>query len=41
MIYAKYNIIPPKEWQHNPLIHDKNGNTIAVLLAKNGTIPPK
>ena len=36
MILAKYGINIPKYWEHNPLLIDKNGNTVAMLLAYKG-----
>lgn len=33
MIYADKGIIPPKEWEHNPTIHDAVGYTVAMRLA--------
>ena len=29
--WLKY--IPPKEWNHDPLLVDKYGNTIGILLS--------
>ena len=34
MLIVKYlGQIPPKEWYHDPLLEDKNGDTVAILLA--------
>ena len=33
MYLASNSIIPPKEWHHDSLIHDKHGSTVALLLA--------
>ena len=33
MLYARNGIVPPKEWKHDPSIEDKNGKTVAMLLA--------
>ena len=45
MILASRGIVPPKEWEYREeerfLIRDVNQNTVALLLAKNGIIPPK
>lgn len=40
MIYASKGIMPPKEWEHDPNLKDKNNNTVALLLAKTSIIPP-
>lgn len=40
MILASKLIIPPKEWVHNPFIHNKNNITTAMFLADKGIIPP-
>ena len=36
MKLAEYNIDIPKYWEHDPLLIDKNGNTVAMYLAFNG-----
>ena len=41
MLFADRDIIPPKEWNHDPLIKNVNGQTIALILAGSGIIPPK
>ena len=33
--------IPDKKYYHNPIITDKEGNTVAMILALNNIIPPK
>lgn len=32
--------IPNKEWDHDPYLLDKYNNTVGMMLAKNGIIPP-
>ena len=34
MILAYHEIIPSKEWWHNPLITDKYGSTVAIYIAE-------
>ena len=41
MILADSGIIPPKEWEHDKKMTDEYGNTVGILLAENGVIPPK
>ena len=41
MCLAENEIIPPKEWYHNPNINSKYFNTVAEILANKGIIPPK
>ena len=41
MIYARYGIISPKEWEHDPNLTNKNSYTVAMILAFKGIIPPK
>ena len=41
MILASKGIIPPKEWRHDPLLKDKNNNTVAIILSSKGIIPPR
>ena len=41
MIYAINNIIPPKEWKHNPTLKDKNNQTVAMHLIDRKIFPPK
>ena len=36
MKLAEYNIDIPKYWEHDPLLKDKYGKTVAMLLAENG-----
>ena len=33
--------IPDGCWNHDPILLDNNGNTVAMRLAYNGIIPPK
>ena len=34
-MYLVYNgIIPPKEWEHNPKLYNKDSETVAVILLK-------
>ena len=40
MLLADKGIIPPEEWEHNPILkEDINGNTVAMILASKGIIP--
>lgn len=41
MRYANEGIIPPKEWQHDPLITNVCQYTIATILAIKGILPPE
>lgn len=42
MQLAYHEIIPPKEWQHDPnMVENTNGDTVAIHLAVKGIIPPK
>ena len=41
MTLASKRIIPPKKWHHNPTLHNKYGDTVAIILASKGIIPPK
>ena len=41
MILAIKGIVPPKEWNHDPLLKDRNDNTVAIILSSKGIIPPK
>ena len=42
MIYAEHGVIPPKEWEHDPLLTDSEGWTVAMLIADCcERIPPK
>ena len=36
MRLANYGVDIPKYWEHNPLLTDYDGNTVAMLLAENG-----
>ena len=40
MKLARCGIDIPKYWEHDPLLTDEDGNTVAMLLAKNEIIPP-
>ncbi len=41
-ILAIYKVIPPKYFEHDPNIKDKQYSlTVAMILAKNGIIPPR
>lgn len=33
--------IPDKAWEHDPLLKNEDGETVALILAKKGIIPPK
>lgn len=33
--------IPSDKYQHNPTLKNKDGYTVALLLAEKGIIPPK
>ena len=33
-------IIPPKEWEHNPEIKNRDGETVGYLLSKNNIEVP-
>ena len=35
MYLAKNNIIPSKEWEHDPELKDKYGNTVCYYLFNN------
>lgn len=37
---AAHGHIPSKIWRHEPYVIDSKGNTVAMLLAQNGIIPP-
>jgi len=41
MILAYNGKVPPKEWYHDPSITNKNGCTVAMVLASKREIPPK
>lgn len=40
MWLANNKIISPKEYEHDPTLKVKN-QTVALILAKNGIVPPK
>ena len=37
---AAHGHIPSKIWRCEPFVRDSKGNTVAMLLAQNGIIPP-
>ncbi len=41
MIFAMNGIIPPKEYNHDPNISNEDGDTVAMILASKGIMPPK
>lgn len=41
MILAMLNKEIPDEWYHDPILQNINGDTVAILMAKNGIIPPQ
>ena len=40
LIFKKIKNIP-KEWEHRPELRNSKGNTVAMLMAYNGTVPPE
>ena len=40
MLLASKKLNIPQYCYHDPTIKDSNGNTVAILLALNGIIPP-
>ena len=40
LIAENAGIIPPKEWEHPPYLRDRDGFSVAILLAFRGIIPP-
>ena len=40
MIIARYNKEIPEEWKHDKLLRNVNDDTIAMIYAKYGHIPP-
>ena len=40
MKLAEYNIDIPKYWEHDSELIDYDENTVAMILAKHGIIPP-
>lgn len=40
MYLAINGIIPPKEWEHDKLLKDSYGNTVAIYLSEKGIVPP-
>ena len=40
MIMAIHGNIPPKEWIHDKMMKNKNGETVALILAEWRIIPP-
>lgn len=41
MLLAQNGIIPPKQWEHNPKLHNNSEYTVATILLKNGIDVPK
>ena len=41
MYLAGKGIIPPKVWEHDPLIVNEYDSTVAMMCAYSGLIPPK
>jgi len=41
MILAYDKIIPPRYFEHDPNMTNINNETVAILLAKNGIVPPE
>ena len=41
MILVISGVLPPKEWEHKPTIQNKDGDTVARLLAFYGIVPIK
>ena len=41
MILLCHKITPPKDFYHKPELQDNNGNTVPMIFAKKGKIPPK
>ncbi len=41
MLLAQKGVIPPKEWYHDPKLYNTYGNTVAILLLKNGKEVPE
>ena len=40
MYMAAHGHIPSNIWRHHPMKRDAYNNTVAMLLAQNGIIPP-
>ena len=40
MLLARYGIIPPKYFEHDPELENDYNQTVAIILADNGIIPP-
>ena len=41
MLLANNKIIPPKEWEHDPKLYNKNKDTVAIILVKQEINVPK
>ena len=41
MILVVSGVLPPKEWEHKSTIQNKDGYTVASLLAFCGIVPMK
>ena len=41
MLLAEKCKIPDKQWEHRGDLQDNHGNTVAMLLANKGIIPPQ
>jgi len=41
MYYAYKGKIPPKEWEHDNILTDEDGNTVAMNLAHHNAIAHK
>lgn len=41
MYIAGKGKIPDSQWNHNPEIKNVNGETVAIILASTGIIPPE
>ena len=41
MLLGMNGIVCPKEYEHDPNIVNDHGDTVAIILAGKGVIPPK
>ena len=41
MTLAENEIIPPREWCHDPLLKNKDDKTVAIILLEKDILPPK
>lgn len=39
MLLASNGIVPPTCWEHKSILSNKDGNTVAMVLAKSRIIP--